>query len=187
MRLSADWAAFRDRIDDRRMRARLSSLMRYCSARGIGPGSVNDKVFDEYWRYRAETTALASNNSARRRMARMWNACAGAIDGWPLQRLTEPPIKAKAGPAWEDFPEGLRRDVDAYLGRSRQTPPRFKRQAHPALSAGNDPNPPGPTRGGGAHGGSARRADRDLTSLAALLHPDVVEPVIEAYWQKEWR
>ena len=33
--------------------------MRYCSARGIGPGSVNDKILDEYWRYRAETTALA--------------------------------------------------------------------------------------------------------------------------------
>ena len=26
-----------------------------------------------------------------------------AIDGWPLQRLTEPPIKV-AEPAWEDFP-----------------------------------------------------------------------------------
>ena len=44
--------------------------MRYCSARGIAPGSVDDKIFDEYWRYRAETTALASNNTARRLMAR---------------------------------------------------------------------------------------------------------------------
>jgi hypothetical protein len=105
MRLSADWAALRDRIDDRRLRARLSSLMRYCSARGIGPDSVSDRTLEEYWRYRAETTALSSNNGDRRRMARMWNACAGAIDGWPLQRLAEPPIKAKAGPAWDDFPE----------------------------------------------------------------------------------
>jgi hypothetical protein len=113
MRLSADWAALRDRIDDRRSRARLSNLMRYCAARAIAPGSVNDKVVEEYWRYRAETAALESNNSARRRMARMWNSCASAIDGWPLQRLAEPPIKAKAGPAWEDFAEGLRRDVDA--------------------------------------------------------------------------
>ena len=66
---------------------------RYCSARGIGPASVDDRIFDEYWRYRTETTALASNNTARRFMARTWNACADAIDGWPLQRLTEPPIK----------------------------------------------------------------------------------------------
>ena len=36
-----------------------------------------------------------------------WNACAAAIDGWPLQRLTEPPIKL-AEPAWDAFPAGLR-------------------------------------------------------------------------------
>ena len=33
---------------------------------------------------------------------------------WPLQRLTEPPLKATE-PAWDDFPEGLRRDIDAYF------------------------------------------------------------------------
>ena len=117
-------------------------------------------------------------------MARTWNACAGAIDGWPLQRLTEPPIKAKAGPAWEDFPEGLRRDVDAYLGgltkprrglsgrRIRPCQPTTIRTRRAELMA------------------VARMAVRlgvpieSLTSLAALLHPDVVEPVIEAYWKK---
>ena len=56
-------------------------------------------------------------------MARAWNACAGAIDGWPLQRLTEPPIKVKAEPAWEDFPEGLRRDIDDYFASAHQAPP----------------------------------------------------------------
>jgi integrase len=184
IRLSADWAAFRDKIGDRRLAARLSGLMRYCAAHGIGPGSVNDKVVDAYWRYRAETTALVSNNSARRRMARMWNTCAGAIEGWPRQRLTEPPIKVKGGPAWEDFPEGLRRDVDAYLGRLtarrrglsgkriRPCRPATIRTRRAQLAA------------------VARMAVRlgvpieTLTSLAALLHPNVVEQVIEAYWQK---
>ena len=59
VRLSPDWARFRDGLDNRRLRDRLYSLIRYCSARGIGPGSVDDKIFDEYWRYRTETTALA--------------------------------------------------------------------------------------------------------------------------------
>ena len=49
--LSPDWAAFRDRVDD--PYSRLFSLMRYCAARRIGPGSVNDQVVDEYWRYRS--------------------------------------------------------------------------------------------------------------------------------------
>jgi hypothetical protein len=184
MRLSAEWAMFRDRIDDRRLRDRLYSLMRYCSARSIGPGSVDDRVLDEYWRYRAETTALMSNNTRRRLLARTWNACAAAIDGCPLQRLTEPPIKAKAGPAWKDFPERLRRELDAYFAgltrprrglngrRNRPCQPATIRTRRAELMA------------------VARMAVRlgvpieTLTSLAALLHPDVVEPVIDAYWQE---
>jgi hypothetical protein len=76
---------------------------------------VDDKIFDEYWRYRDETTSLASNNTARRFMTRAWNVCADAIDGWPLRRLIEPPLKVRAEPAWDNFAEGLRRDVDHYF------------------------------------------------------------------------
>jgi integrase len=184
MPLSAEWAMFRDRIDDRRRRVRLYSLMRYCSARTIGPGSVDDMVLDDYWRYRAETTALRSNNTRRRLMARTWNACAAAIDGWSLQRLTEPPINAKAGPAWEDFPGSLHREADAYFAgltkphrglngrRNRPCRPATIRTRRAELTA------------------VARMAVRlgtpieKLNSLAALLHPDVVEPVIDAYWEK---
>jgi integrase len=184
IRLSADWAAFRDKVDNRPLRDRLSSLVRYCSARSIGPGSVDDGLLDDYWRYRAETTALASNNSARRLMARAWNACAGAIDGRALQRLTEPPVKPRAGPAWQEFPESLREDVDAYFAgltkphrgfsgqRIRPCQPATIRTRRAELVA------------------VARMAVRlgvpinSLTSLAALLHPDVIEPVIDAYWQK---
>jgi hypothetical protein len=57
-RLSPEWMRFRDRLDQQ-MRSRLYSLVRYCSARRISPSSVDDRVFDEYWRYRAETTGLA--------------------------------------------------------------------------------------------------------------------------------
>ena len=183
--LSADWAAFRDRIDDRLTAARLYSLMRYCSARGIAPSLVNDKVVDDYWRYRAETTALVSNNSARRRMARMWNSCARSVDGWPLQRLTEPPIKAKAAPAWEDFPAGCAGAwMHIWLGSLNAA----------AVSAANvsdlvgrrrfAPAAPKSRRWRAWRFGSGCRS-RHLTSLAALLHPDVVEQVIEAYWQKD--
>ena len=92
--------------------------------------------------------------------------------------------QARAGPAWDDFPEGLRRDIDDYLAgltkphrslngkRIRPCRPATIRTRRAELLA------------------MARMAVRlgvpieNLTSLAALLHPDVVEPVIEAYWQK---
>jgi integrase len=182
--LSAAWAKLRDAIQNRGRRARLYGLMRYCSGRGIEPAAMTDAIVETYMHYRAETTALAFDNTARRSVARTWNACGGAIEGWPTQRLTEPPVKAMAGPAWEEFPEGLRRDVDAYLqglGKIRRglngkrirpcqsTTVRTRRAELVAV---------------------VRTAVRlgvpieSLTSLAALLHPDVVEPVIEAYWER---
>ena len=45
MVLSAAWARLCNRIDVR-MRDRLYSLIRYCSARGIAPAAVNDTVLD---------------------------------------------------------------------------------------------------------------------------------------------
>jgi hypothetical protein len=179
--LSPDWATLRDGIEDRGRRARLYGLMRYCSGRGIKPSSVDEVILDAYLRYRAETTALASNNMARRSVARTWNACVGVIDGWPAQRLAEPPVKGKVGPAWQDFPEVLRQHIEAYLAGLRKT--------HRSLSGRRSrPCQPATIRTGRAElVAVARMAVRlgvpieSLTSLAALLHPDVVERVIEAY------
>ena len=183
VRLSAEWVTFCDGLE-KRIRDRLYNLVRYCSARGISPSSVDDTIFGEYWRYRTETTARASNNTARRFMVRAWNACAAAIDGWRrLQRLTEPPIKL-AEPAWDAFPVGLHRDVDAYFAGLAKP--------HRSLN-GKRIQPCSPGTIGTRRAelvAVARMAVRlgvpidNLTSLAALLHPDVVEPVIEAYWQK---
>jgi site-specific recombinase XerD len=184
MRLSAEWAKFRDGIEDRRLRDRLYSLMRYCAARSIAPGSVDDRVLDDYWRYRTQTTALVSNNTRRRLLARTWNACAAAMRDWPLQRLTEPPIKPNAGPAWDDFPEGVRREIDDYFAKLTK-PHRGASGRH------QRPCQAGTIRVRRAElMAMARMAVRlgvpieTLTSLAALLHPDVVERVIEGYWEK---
>ena len=179
--LSAKWVRFCNGID-KRLRDRLYSLVRYCSARGIDPSAVDDRILDEYWRYRTETTARASNNTARRFMVRAWNACA-AIGQCPLRRLAEPPIKA-AQPAWSDFPERLRTDLDDY----------FAGLARPHRSLGGKRIQPCSratilTRRAELVA-MARVAVRlgvpieRLSSLGALLHPDTVELVIDAYWQK---
>jgi hypothetical protein len=113
--LSPEWMRFREKLD-KLTRSRISSLVRYCSARRIGPSAVDDEIFDEYWGYRAQTTGLVCNNTARRFMVRAWNACAATMDGLPLRQLTEPPLKV-AEPAWDAFPEGLRRGLDDYFTR----------------------------------------------------------------------
>lgn len=182
VRLSPEWERFSGGLE-KRIRDRLCSLIRYCSARRIGPLSVDDKIFDEYWRYRTKTTARASNNTARRFMVRAWNTCAAAIDGWPLRRLTEPPIKL-AEPAWDAFPAGLRHDIDGYFAGLAKV--------HRTLG-GKRIQPCSPSTIATRRAelvAMARMAVRlgvpiqSLTSLAALLHPDVVELVIDAYWHK---
>ena len=181
-RLSAEWTSFRDCLD-KHLRQRLYSLIRHCSARGINPSSVDDEVFDYYWRYRTGTTGLASNNTARRFMIRAWNTCAVAMGGGCLRPLAEPALKV-AEPTWEKFPEGLRRDLDEYFGGLAKP--------HRTLS-GKRIQPCSPTTIATRRAelvAMARMAVRlgvpveSLNSLGALLHPDVVERVIDAYWQK---
>ena len=116
-------------------------------------------------------------------MVRAWNACAAAIDGCSLRRLTEPPLKV-AEPAWDDFPEGLRRDLDDYFaGLAKPHRTLNGKRIQPCSLATIR------TRRAELVA-MARMAVRlgvpieSLTSLAALLHPDVVERVIDAYWQK---
>jgi integrase len=181
--LSADWATLRDGIVDRGRRARLYGLMRYCSGRSLMPASVDDAVVADYLRYRAETTSLATNSMATRSIARAWNVSAGENPAWPAQRLTAPPVKAQVGPAWEEFPEGLRRDVDRYLaglGKIRRGP--NGKRSRPCSQKTI----------------KTRRAElvavarmavkigtpiENLKSLAALVHPDVAEPVLDACWK----
>src|SRR5262249_51789015 len=71
VRLTPDWARFRGDLDEH-VWERVSSLVRYCSVRAIGPLEVNDALFSQYWSYRAATTRLATHNTAIRIMARAW-------------------------------------------------------------------------------------------------------------------
>jgi site-specific recombinase XerD len=183
MPLSPRWAALQEKLD-KRLRQRLYNLARYCSARRVAPESVNDDIFDAYWRYRSETTARASNNTARRFMARAWNACASKLEPCSLQRLTEPPIKVMGIPPWEAFPEGLRSDLEGYLdGLTKIRRSLSGKRIRPCRLA-TIQNRRAELMA------VARMAVRlgvpieKLSSLAALLHPEVVEPIIEAYWQK---
>ena len=180
--LSPEWARFAANLD-MPIRQRLYNLVRYCSARRIRPSSVEDKVLDNYWEYRSSTTRLATHKTAKRFIVRAWNACAANMTDASLQRLTEPPLKTTE-PSWEKFPAGLRRDLDNY----------FAGLARPHRSLdGKRIRPCRPVTIQTRRAQIAAMARmvvklgmpiEQLTSLSALLHPDVVERVIDAYWQR---
>jgi len=180
--LSPAWASLRGRVDHFRTRANLSSLIRYCSARGIRPDEVDERVLDACLAYRAATTALRSDVAARRRIARAWNHCAEGVDGWPTRRLVEPPPKATvAGPAWEEFPAGLRQDIERYLAELTQV----------RRPQGGKRRPPCSAKTIAVRRAKlvafVRKAARlgmpigGITSFRALLAPDRVERVLDAY------
>jgi integrase len=109
----------------------------------------------------------------------------GVIEGWPERRLIEPAIKTTEEPEWEKFPEGLRRDIEAHIGG-------LTRRRRDAKGNRLEPCRPSTIRTRKAElKAAARMAVREgvaiesLCSLAALVHPDVAELVIEAYWKAD--
>jgi hypothetical protein len=135
-------------------------------------------VVDALMCYRAATTALASNAAVRRRIAR---AC--VVPGWPSRRLLEPlPQTTVAGPLWQEFPAGLRRDIEDYLRSLEQ----IRR-----IPGGRRRPPCKPKTI------NVRRAKllafvrkavsigipiSSMMSFRELLEPDLVERVFDAYW-----
>jgi len=182
--LIEEWQALRRQIRDLSRRGKLSGLIRYCSMKGIIPETVDDSVVDAYMRYRAETTALATDIKARRAIARCWNACR-SIEGWPKQTLTEPPLKIKTDwPGREDFPASLRKEIENYLA-SMSRP----RRNIDGKRLGPCKEITITTRRNELFL-LAKKAVRlgtpieSITSLAALLEPSLVEKVVDSEWEK---
>jgi hypothetical protein len=128
---------------------------------------------------------LAVCAGARRSIARAWNGCIGVIEGWPERRLIEPAIKTTEEPEWEKFPEGLRRDIEDHISG-------LTRRRRDARGNRLEPCKPSTIRTRSAElKAAARIAIREgvpigsLFSLAALVHPDVAELVIDAYWKAD--
>lgn len=181
--LSPGWEALRAKIGDGLVRYRLSSLMRFASANGIAPKEVNDSVIDRLIAYRAGIGQPA-DNAFRRLMARAWNGNVGKIEGWPVLKLTVPPIKTVVEIAWGEFPKGLRADVDSYLeGLTQIRRSRTGQRIRPLNESTIR------TRRAELQA-AARMAVKEgipleqLNSLSALLAPAVAEKVLDAYWRR---
>jgi integrase len=179
--LTPAWERLRVEISDGVARSRLSSLMRFCSASDIAPLEVDDAVLERFMGYRSRT-GKDVDNAFRRLLARAWNANVGRLQGWPMRKLVEPAIKAAVELTWEAFPEGLRRDIEQYLqGLTRVRRSRTGQRIRPLKAVTI----------------KTRRAElsaavrmavktgvpiQTLTSLSALLAPEVAEKVLDAYW-----
>ena len=126
-----------------------------------------------------------ANLSHHRALVRHWNDGVATIPGWPKFELTEPPYaKRFSGPAWENFPQGLRDDIDAYckrIGKRHKTT--SGRIFRPCKQSTIDTR----RRELIAAVRAAVEADiplEELRSLRDLLRPDRAEIIMDYYWEK---
>src|SRR5712672_703761 len=182
--LSGSWDRLRLQTDHG-TRYRLLPLMRFCSGVQIEPGAIDEAVIDRYLDHRERTTSRAADTNTRRDLARLWNAGIGTIAGWPETRLIEPPVKTRQGPSWEDFPKGLRTDIESYLAAIS----RIRRD-----KGGTHHLPCKPstiTTRKRELVAAVRMAVKagipldSLTSLSGMIHPDVTAKILDAYWSKD--
>jgi integrase len=183
--LSADWKPVFEAILDVKPSRLLSGFMRYCSTRAIHPNQVVENHVTEYCQFRQTTGFSRAGVGLPRERMKAWNSCVDKVPGFPCQTLTLPDLpNATVGPGWEEFPDGLRTDIEDYLtvlanphrsanGRRRRgnktsTITTRRREliafARTAVTAGT--------------------SIQSLTSFAALLHPDVVIPALEVYLKR---
>jgi len=181
--LTPVWEALRTRIKDRLVRWRLSSFMRFCSANSITPAEVDEAMVDRFVGYRSQSGRPA-DDTFRRLLARAWNSNVGNIQGWPARELMVPAIKTSVELAWRDFPEGLRQDVDRYReGLTRVRRSRTGQRIRP-LKASTIRTRRAELEAAARMAVKAGVAIESLTSLSALVAPDVVEKILDAYWAK---
>jgi integrase len=181
--LNAEWAPLAVQVGERVHRAPLLALMRFCSARGTAPSDVNEEVIDAFKAYRIEHTRLLFGLGERRALARAWNACINCVVGWPDLRLVEPVVKT-TGMSLESLPEGLRIDIETHLeGLTHIRRNHRGKRLRPAKASTIG------TRRRELMGFVAKAVEcgfplERLTSMRELLQPDVVEPVLDAYWKE---
>ena len=174
-----------EQVEDRYAKEMLSPFFRFLSAQGIQLHLVRDSHVDAFQAYRGDTSFGKVTCSQHRALVRHWNTCAARIAGWSKIKLTEPAYaKRFTGPALEDFPQGLRDDIDAYcerIGTRHKTA--SGRIARPCKDSTIDTR----RRELVAAVRAAVEAGiplEELRSLRELLRPDRVEIIIEHYWQK---
>jgi integrase len=177
--LSNEWQALQDLLPDKRFRNGLSRFIRFCSANGIAPASVDDAATTDFRCYLETDTLVPDVVALHRRVCRLWSEAADAIPGWPGRPVTLPDNrKPRRHFALQDFPASFQQDLGAYLAM-RANPDPFNDEA-PAK-----PLKPGTIRLQQEHVRVAASvlleqgsAIERLRSLADLVEPDALMAIL---------
>jgi len=174
-----------NQVEDRYAKDVLSPFFRFLSAHGIQPHDIGDEDAEAFQVYRRETSFGKVKRSQLRSLIRYWNTGAARISAWPKNTLTEPPYeKGFTGPAVEDFPQGLRDDIDAYCERIGKRHKMVSGRVFPACKPSTIKTRRRELIAAVRTAVAAGLELEELKSLRDLLRPDRVEIIIDCYWKK---
>jgi integrase len=173
--IARDWAHLWLQLPGKYARTGFSRFFRYCSARGLGPGDVDDAIARDFLVALTAESLIKNPRVTHQNLCRVWNSMIGVVPGWPETRLSVPRYAEHYILAREAFPAAFWQDVDAWLANQAQddllnlnAPPRplkprtlrqyryeVRRFASMLALRGHDP--------------------KGITSLTYLVHPKNVE------------
>ena len=96
----------------------LGRFARYCTHKGIEPGSVDDGVLSAYRDDLRLRSLVHDHARAARGTSIRWNQVAVAVPAWPQQRLSVANNTNAYALPWDRFPATLKQDVDAWLAHA---------------------------------------------------------------------
>jgi hypothetical protein len=113
--VAPDWAELIGGVPDRYARFALSRLGRWCSARGISPGDLNDTVMAEFAAELADKSLVDRPKQVVRDACRAWNGFVATKGEPPRNALTVPNSKIMIALPWSTYPASFEVDASAYL------------------------------------------------------------------------
>ena len=115
--LSQAWQALHDTLPKKADKVRLSRIMRWLSARQIGPDAMTMDDLATFQRELVEDALLKNPEKTWADLAVAWNRASGQTAGFPALTIERPSRRKVYVMPWSTFPVSLKQDVDAWLGR----------------------------------------------------------------------
>jgi integrase len=184
--LTPAWQSLYDQLTDRRLRLGLCGVMKYGSATGIDPWCVSEMSVAAFIAYATEVQFTVNPNDLHKQVTRCWNRARETIPGWPQITLKVPDFRRPpASLPWEAFEPSFVDDVERYLS---------------LLGGDNLLDEDAPDHACNPSTIEARRnylrlaasaavkqgvPFESLRSLADLVSPSVVRPILEHYLAKK--
>lgn len=169
---------------DERLAKGLASFLNWCAWTGIEPALVDDEVVKRFLHWLETGTLRSRPRDLVRQIPALWADARALVPAWPATELTRISFRpASPNLRWDELPQGLRADAEAYLA-ARSNPDLFDdRQDAPTR-----PLAPQTVRGQQEH---IRMAASvlvrqgaclgDLDSLAAIVAVDAAKVVLRHY------